>query len=39
MAIKSVFGERAKELLEMNGLEAATPEEARKIYGLTRKVF
>lgn len=33
------FVKRAKELLEMNGLEAATPEEARKIYGLTRKVF
>ena len=33
------FVKRAKELLEMNGLEAATPEEARKIYGLTRKFF
>lgn len=33
------FVRRAKELLEMNGLEAATPEEARQIYGLTRKVF
>lgn len=33
------FVKRAKELLEINGLEAATPEEARKIYGLTRKVF
>ena len=33
------FVKRAKELLEMNGLEAATPEEARKISGLTRKVF
>ena len=33
------FVKRAKELLEMNGLEAATPDEARQIYGLTRKVF
>lgn len=33
------FVKRAKDLLEMNGLEAATPEEARQIYGLTRKVF
>lgn len=33
------FVKRAKELLEINGLEAATPEEARQIYGLTRKVF
>ena len=33
------FVKRAKDLLEINGLEAATPEEARKIYGLTRKVF
>lgn len=33
------FVKRAKELLEMNGLEAATPNEARQIYGLTRKVF
>ena len=31
--------ERAKKLLELNGLEAATPDEAREIYGLTRKVF
>ena len=30
---------RAKRLLEEAGLEAATPDEARKIYGLTRKVF
>ena len=33
------FVTRAKQLLEMNGLEAATPDEARQIYGLTRKVF
>lgn len=33
------FVKRAKELLETNGLEAATPDEARQIYGLTRKVF
>lgn len=33
------FVKRAKDLLEINGLEAATPQEARKIYGLTRKVF
>ena len=33
------FVKRAKELLEINGLEAATPDEARQIYGLTRKVF
>ncbi|WP_186567381.1 3-keto-5-aminohexanoate cleavage protein [Lawsonibacter celer] len=33
------FVTRAKQLLEINGLEAATPEEAREIYGLTRKVF
>lgn len=33
------FVRRTKELLEMNGLESATPEEAREIYGLTRKVF
>lgn len=33
------FVKRAKELLEMNGLQAATPDEARQIYGLTRKVF
>ncbi|MPM81443.1 3-keto-5-aminohexanoate cleavage enzyme [bioreactor metagenome] len=31
--------ERAKKLLELNGLQAATPDEARQIYGLTRKVF
>ena len=31
--------ERAKRMLEINGLEAATPDEARQIYGLTRKVF
>lgn len=31
--------ERAKTLLEMNHLQAATPDEARQIYGLTRKVF
>lgn len=31
--------ERAKRLLEEAGLEAATPDEARQIYGLTRKVF
>lgn len=30
--------ERAKHLLELNGLEAATPDEARVIYGLTKKV-
>ena len=30
---------RAKQLLELNNLEAATPDEARQIYGLTRKVF
>jgi len=29
---------RAKQMLEINGLEAATPDEAREIYGLTRKV-
>lgn len=33
------FVTRARQLLEMNGLEAATPDEAREIYGLTRKVF
>lgn len=33
------FVARAKRLLEEAGLEAATPEEARQIYGLTRKVF
>lgn len=33
------FVKRAKDLLEINGLEAATPQEAREIYGLTRKVF
>lgn len=32
------FVSRAKQLLEMNGLQAATPDEARKILGLTRKV-
>lgn len=32
------FVTRARQLLEMNGLEAATPDEARAIYGLTRKV-
>lgn len=31
--------ERARKLLEINNLEAATPDEAREIYGLTRKVF
>ncbi len=31
--------ERAVQLLALNNLEPATPEEARKIYGLTRKVF
>ncbi len=31
--------ERARHMLEINGLEAATPDEARQIYGLTRKVF
>lgn len=31
--------ERAKQLLELNNLQAASPEEARRIYGLTRKVF
>ncbi len=30
---------RAKKLLEISNLEAATPEEARQIYGLTRKVY
>lgn len=30
---------RAKQLLELNNLEAASPDEARRIYGLTRKVF
>lgn len=33
------FVTRAKQLLEMSGLQAATPDEAREIYGLTRKVF
>jgi uncharacterized protein (DUF849 family) len=33
------FVARAKRLLEEAGLEAATPEEARQIYGLTRKIF
>ena len=31
--------ERAVKLLEINGPEPATPDEAREIYGLTRKVF
>ena len=31
--------ERAVKLLELNNLEPATPDEAREIYGLTRKVF
>lgn len=31
--------ERAVKLLELNNLEPATPDEARQIYGLTRKVF
>lgn len=31
--------ERAKKMLEINGLKAAVPEEAREIYGLTRKGF
>lgn len=33
------FVARAKRLLEEAGLEAATPDEARQILGLTRKVF
>lgn len=33
------FVSRAKRLLEEAGLEAATPDEAREILGLTRKVF
>lgn len=33
------FVARAKRLLEEAGLEAATPDEARQIFGLTRKVF
>lgn len=33
------FVARAKRLLEEAGFEAATPDEARQIYGLTRKVF
>jgi len=33
------FVARTKRLLEEAGLEAATPEEARQILGLTRKVF
>lgn len=33
------FVTRARQLLEMNALEAATPDEAREIYSLTRKVF
>jgi uncharacterized protein (DUF849 family) len=32
------FVERAKQLIEIAGYEAATPEEARRILGLTRKV-
>jgi uncharacterized protein (DUF849 family) len=31
--------ERAKHLLEISNLQAATPDEAREILGLTRKVF
>lgn len=31
--------ERAVEILRLNNLEPATPDEARQIYGLTRKVF
>ena len=31
--------ERAVKLLKLNNLEPATPDEAREIYGLTRKVF
>ena len=31
--------ERAVQLLKLNNLEPATPDEARQIYGLTRKVF
>ena len=31
--------ERAVKALELNNLEPATPDEARQIYGLTRKVF
>ena len=31
--------ERAVKLLEITDLEAATPDEAREIYGRTRKVF
>jgi len=30
---------RAKKLLEISNLEAATPEETRQIYGLTRKIY
>ncbi|MBV7276741.1 3-keto-5-aminohexanoate cleavage protein [Clostridium thailandense] len=33
------FVARAKRLLEEAGFDAATPDEARQIYGLTRKVF
>ena len=33
------FVARAKRLLEEAGYEAATPDEARQIFGLTRKVF
>ena len=36
---KAPFVARAKRLLEEAGYEAATPEEARQIFGLTRKVF
>lgn len=35
----SQFVARAKRLLEEAGLEAASPDDARQIYGLTRKVF
>ena len=31
--------ERAVKLLKLNNLEPATQDEAREIYGLTRKVF
>ena len=31
--------ERAVQMLKLNNLEPATPDEARQIYGLTRKVF
>lgn len=39
MATNVQLVQRAKALLEMNNLEAATPDEARQIYNLTRKVF